>query len=213
MTTAMNVAAVPRFTRPNPGARLGLRAGDALLVVDVQRDFMPGGSLAVPDGDRVVAPLNAYIAAFQARQLPVFFSRDWHPPDHCSFRESGGRWPAHCVAGSPGAQWADGLQLVPGAHIISKATSRETEAYSAFGGTALLVLLRNLQVARLFVGGVASDYCVHATVIDARAHGFAVVVLTDAIRGINAQPGDDARALTDMVAHGASLVRVHPASS
>lgn len=209
----MNVAAAPRFKRPNLGTRLGLRAGDALLVTDVQRDFMPGGSLAVPDGDQVVAPLNAYIAAFQARRLPIFLSRDWHPADHCSFRQSGGRWPSHCVAGTQGAQWAKGLQVAPGARIISKAMDRETEAYSAFGDTALLVLLRDLRVARLFVGGVATDYCVHATVIDARAHGFQVVVLADAIRGINAQAGDDSRALSDMVEHGASLVQVHPAVS
>lgn len=187
------------------GERLGLQPGDALLVVDAQRDFMPGGSLAVPNGDAIVAPLNAYISAFAARRLPIFFTRDWHPADHCSFREMGGRWPSHCVARTPGAAWADGLTIVPGARIISKATDRAVEAYSAFAGTSLLALLQNLQVRRLFVGGLATDYCVHATVLDARTHGFDVIVLADAIRGVDAEPGDETRAISDMIGHGATL--------
>lgn len=191
--------------RDHLGKRLGLQSGDALVVVDAQRDFMPGGSLAVPNGDAIVAPLNAYISAFAARQLPIFFTRDWHPPDHCSFREMGGRWPSHCIAGTSGASWADGLTIVPGARIISKATDRSVEAYSAFAGTALLVLLRDLQVRRLFVGGLATDYCVHETVVDARTYGFDVVVLADAIRAVNVEPDDDTRAITDMIDHGATL--------
>jgi nicotinamidase/pyrazinamidase len=143
--------------------RLGLQPGDTLLVVDAQRDFMPGGSLAVPHGDAIVAPLNAYICAFAERQLPISFTRDWHPADHCSFREMGGRWPAHCVAGTPGTSWADGLTIVPGARIISKATDR-AEAYSVFAGTSLLDQLQDLRLRRLFIGGLATDYCVHATV-------------------------------------------------
>jgi nicotinamidase/pyrazinamidase len=194
--------------RDHLGKRLGLAPGDALLVVDAQRDFMPGGSLAVPDGDAIVTPLNAYIRAFAARQLPIFFTRDWHPPDHCSFRELGGRWPSHCVAGTPGASWADGLTIVPGARIISKATNRSVEAYSAFAGTALLVLLRDLRVRRLFVGGLATDYCVHDTVLDARTHGFDVVVLADAIRAVNAQPGDETHAISDIIDHGATLFQI-----
>lgn len=191
--------------RDHLGKRLGLQIGDALVVVDAQRDFMPGGSLAVPNGDAIVAPLNAYVSAFAARRLPIFFTRDWHPPDHCSFRQMGGRWPAHCVAGTSGASWADGLTIVPGARIISKATDRSVEAYSAFAGTALLVLLRDLQVRRLFVGGLATDYCVHATVLDARTQGFDVVVLADAIRAVNAEPDDETRAVSDMIGHGATL--------
>lgn len=191
--------------RQNLGKRLGLQEDDALLIVDAQRDFLPGGSLAVPDGDAIIAPLNAYIAAFDARGLPIFLTRDWHPPNHCSFKEAGGRWPPHCVAGTAGAGWADGLQVPAGARIISKATDPATDAYSAFAGTPLLVLLRDLGVRRVFVGGLATDYCVHATVIDARAHGFQVVVLADAIRGVNAAPGEETGAIADMLAHGATL--------
>jgi nicotinamidase/pyrazinamidase len=185
--------------------RLGLREGDALLVVDVQRDFLPGGSLAVPEGDRVIAPLNAYIEAFEARGLPIFFSRDWHPEDHCSFKAQGGPWPPHCVRETPGAGWPAELKTPPDAHVISKATDSQTEAYSAFTATALQSLLEKLHVRRLFVGGLATDYCVHDTVLAARARKFEVVVLRDAIKGINAQPGDETRAIADMLASGATL--------
>jgi nicotinamidase/pyrazinamidase len=197
-------------TKPKLHEQLGLRSGDALLVVDVQRDFLPGGSLAVPGGNDVIAPLNAYISAFEARRLPIFMTRDWHPADHCSFKSAGGPWPAHCVHDTPGAQWAKGLGVVPDARIISKATDAAVEAYSGFSGTSMLALLRQLDVHRLFVGGLATDYCVHASVLDARSHGFDVVVLTDAIRGINAQPGDETRALREMLANGATLF--HPRS-
>jgi nicotinamidase/pyrazinamidase len=198
----------PARAKPQLHKQLGLRAGDALLVVDAQQDFLPGGNLAVPTGDEVVAPLNAYIAAFAARRLPIFMSRDWHPANHCSFKDAGGPWPPHCVQDTPGAQWAEGLNVVADARIISKATDPATEAYSAFSGTALLALLRNLAVRRLFVGGLATDYCVHATVLDARSYGFDVVVLADAIRGVNARPGDETRAIREMLASGASLF--HP---
>jgi len=198
----------PARPRPNLHKQLGLRAGDALVIVDVQRDFLPGGSLAVPGGNEVVAPLNAYIAAFEAKQLPIFMTRDWHPANHCSFTEAGGPWPAHCVRDTPGAQWAEGLNVVPSARIISKATEPAAEAYSGFSGTSLLTLLRELQVRRLFVGGLATDYCVHATVLDARSRGFEVVVLADAIRGVNAHPGDETRAIREMLETGATLF--HP---
>jgi nicotinamidase/pyrazinamidase len=197
-------------TKPKLHRQLGLRPGDALLVVDVQRDFLPGGSLPVPGGDDVIAPLNAYIAAFEARRLPIFITRDWHPADHCSFKGAGGPWPPHCVRDTAGAQWAEGLNIVSDARIISKATDAAIEAYSGFSGTSLLALLRQLDVRRLFVGGLATDYCVHASVLDARSRGFDVVVLSDAIRGINAQPGDETRALREMLAKGATLF--HPLS-
>lgn len=198
----------PARPRPSLHKQLGLRAGDALVVVDVQRDFLPGGSLAVPGGNEVVAPLNAYIAAFEAKGLPIFMTRDWHPANHCSFHQAGGPWPAHCVRDTPGAQWAEGLNVVPSARIISKATEPAAEAYSGFSGTSLLTLLRELQVRRLFVGGLATDYCVHATVLDARSRGFDVVVLADAIRGVNAHPGDETRAIREMLETGATLF--HP---
>lgn len=194
--------------KPNLHEQLGLRAGDALMAVDVQRDFLPGGSLPVPNADEVVAPLNAYISAFESQHLPIFMTRDWHPADHCSFKSAGGPWPPHCVRDTPGAQWAEGLDVVSDARIISKATDATIEAYSGFSGTSLLTLLRQLDVRRLFIGGLATDYCVHDSVLDARSRGFDVVVLADAVRGINAEPGDETRAIREMLANGASLF--HP---
>ena len=185
--------------------QLGLRHGDALVVVDVQRDFLPGGSLAVPDADAVIGPLNAYIRTFDTRGLPIFFTRDWHPVDHCSFANMGGRWPVHCVQGTAGATWAEGLEVTSADHIVSKGADPSTEAYSAFSATNLLSLLRELGVHRVFIGGLATDYCVMETVGDARAHGFEVIVLKDAIRAVNVQQGDEARSLNQMDARGATF--------
>ena len=179
--------------------------GDALIVVDVQRDFLPGGSLAVPHGDRVVPPIDRCIGAFARRGLPVFASRDWHPADHCSFREQGGPWPPHCVAGSPGAAFADGLRLSHDMGIVSKATAPHLDAYSAFAGTDLSQRLAAAGVARLFVGGLATDYCVLQTVTDALAAGLRVVVLRDAVAAVDVHPGDGERAIARMRELGASF--------
>lgn len=182
---------------------IALQAGDALVIVDVQLDFLPGGRLAVPDGDQVVAPLNGYIALFQRHGLPVVATRDWHPPGHCSFQARGGPWPPHCVAGSPGAGFATLLALPCATHIVSKATTPDLDAYSGFQGTELDVLLRRAGVGRLFVGGLATDYCVLNTVRDALKLGYQVVLLTDAISAVEARAGDGARALAEMLQAGA----------
>ena len=182
---------------------LSPRSGDALIVVDVQRDFLPGGALAVPDGDRVVPALNRYLRLFASRSLPVFATRDWHPPDHCSFREQGGPWPRHCVAGSQGARLAEGLELPETVVIISTAVEPDVECYSGFERTDLEQRLRESGIRRLFVGGLATDYCVLATVKDAISYEFSVVLLTDAVRGVNVQPGDADRAQQEMVRLGA----------
>lgn len=187
------------------GKRLGLTGHDALLVIDVQRDFLPGGSLPVREGEAVIAPLNAYMAAFAARHLPIFVTRDWHPPEHCSFQDQGGRWPPHCIQRTAGAEWPADLHIPPGAHIVSKATEKDADAYSGFAGTALHRLLSDLGVRRVFVGGLTTEYCVHDTVLYARANGFEVVLLDDAVRAVNLKPGDGASAVEDMVRHGAVL--------
>ena len=184
---------------------LVLQADDALLVVDVQRDFLPGGSLAVPAGDAVVAPANVSIGCFLEHRLPVFASRDWHPDEHCSFRAHGGPWPAHCVAGSPGAAFAPALRLPAQTVIIDKATTRERDAYSAFGHTELHARLRACHVLRLIVCGLATDYCVRSTVLDALALGYRVVVLRDAVAAVDRQPGDGERALQQMRDAGAVI--------
>ncbi|MBX6421634.1 MAG: nicotinamidase [Nevskia sp.] len=183
------------------------RPGDALLIVDVQNDFLPGGALAVPHGDQVVPSLNRYIARFRAAQLPVFATRDWHPPDHCSFRAQGGPWPAHCVAGTAGARFAAALELPASAQIVSKAQRPERDAYSGFEGTDLDARLRAAGVRRVFVGGLATEYCVLNTAKDALRHGYAVVLLLDAVRAIDAQPGAGARALEELRRLGARLHR------
>lgn len=193
---------------PAPGA-CGLLRGprDALLIVDVQCDFLPGGALAVPDGDAVIPALNRYIARAVEADARVFASRDWHPPNHCSFREQGGVWPRHCVSGTRGAQLASDLRLPPGACIIDKGTSPEAEAYSAFSGTGLGDALRAKGIKRLVIGGLATDYCVRSTVRDALAEGFEVFVLEDAICAVDVRPGDGDKAKREMREAGALLVR------
>lgn len=183
-----------------------MRAGDALLVVDVQTDFLPGGSLAVGGSDAILAPLNACTERFGAAGLPVFASRDWHPPGHCSFRNQGGPWPTHCVADTPGAAFPAALHLGAGCGIVSKGCSAAQDAYSAFERTDLQRRLQALGVRRLFVAGLATDYCVLASVLDARARGYEVIVLRDAIAAVEARPGDAARALAAMRAAGARFV-------
>lgn len=177
--------------------------GDALVIVDLQNDFLPGGSLAVPEGDAVVAPLNRAIELFNARGLPIFATRDWHPPGHCSFRDQGGPWPPHCITGSPGAAFAAALKLPGRAEIVSKATRPDRDAYSGFQDTDLDIRLRTAGVTRLYVGGLATDYCVLNTVLDARAAGYGVVLLSDAVRAVEVRPGDGERALARMSEAGA----------
>lgn len=184
------------------------RRGDALVIVDVQNDFLPAGALAVPHGDEVLAPLARYLVRFATARLPVFATRDWHPADHCSFREQGGTWPAHCIADTPGADFAAALALPAGSEVISKARAREADAYSGFSGTGLDARLRQLGVTRLFVGGLATDYCVLNTVRDARGLGYAVVLLADAIRAVDVTPGDGDRAIREMIALGARPLRL-----
>jgi nicotinamidase/pyrazinamidase len=182
--------------------------GDALVVADVQNDFLPGGALAVPAGDEVVPVLNRYLGEFERRGLPVFATRDWHPPGHCSFSEQGGPWPPHCIAGTRGAEFARELALPATARLVSKATRAEAEAYSAFEGTDLASQMQQLRCSRVFIGGLTTDYCVRATALDALALGLEVVVLEDAIRAVDVHPGDGQLALQELAMHGVRLARV-----
>jgi nicotinamidase/pyrazinamidase len=177
---------------------------DALIVVDVQNDFCPGGALPVPRGDQVVTPINRILGL--TGWLTVA-TRDWHPPDHCSFKPQGGIWPVHCVAGTRGAAFHPGLDGMKIRQIISKATSKDAEAYSGFQGTELAGLLRGQGIQRVLVCGLATDYCVKATALDAREAGLDVVVLEDAIRGVEVQPGDCARAMREMAAAGIQFAK------
>lgn len=177
-----------------------LRPGDALLLVDVQADFVDG-ALAVPRAAETIPVLNAYIAAFERHRLPIVAMRDWHPANHPSFKAFGGPWPPHCVVNSPGAQFAAGLVVPPRLRMVSKSSMREQ--YSGFDDTDMHAVLSDLGVRRLFVGGLATDYCVVATVLDARKLGYEVVVLVDAVRAVDVEPGDGERALRQMLAAGA----------
>jgi len=182
-----------------------LQSGDALIIVDVQNDFLPGGALAVPEGDQVVPPVNHCISLFISYELPVFATRDWHPAKHCSFKAQGGPWPPHCIAGTKGAAFADGLNLPDETTIVSKADTQDKDAYSGFQETGLHDHLRSLGIKRLFIGGLATDYCVLNTVMDALKLGYEVLLLADAIRAVNINAGDGERAVTEIRAAGAVL--------
>ena len=194
------------MSHPIPDTDFELRGDDALIVCDVQNDFLPGGALGVPSADGLIHTVNRYIAAFRSHGLPVIATRDWHPPDHCSFTAEGGPWPAHCVANTDGAAFPAALQLPDDALVVDKGTAREREAYSGFQDTGLCATLRARGVERVFVAGIATDYCVLDTVLDALEAGFEVVLLEDAMRAVNVNPGDDARALDEMLQHGALSV-------
>ena len=177
----------------------------ALIVVDVQNDFCPGGSLAVERGDEVVAPLNRLIAEFLERGEPVYKSRDWHPARTKHFTDYGGTWPVHCVQGTRGAEFHPELSDDPRVEVVSKGEGDE-DSYSAFDGTTLAADLRQRGVREVWVGGLATDYCVKQTVLDALRAGFRVRALSEAMRAVNLQPGDDLRALEEMRAAGAEIV-------
>lgn len=185
-----------------------LQPGDVLLVTDVQNDFLPGGSLAVARGDEVVPALNRYLDIFAAHKLPVFATRDWHPAHHGSFRERGGPWPVHCVQGTYGAEFAAALKLPSSAAIVSKATDPDEDAYSSFLRTDMDSQLRAAGIRRIFIGGLATDYCVLNTVRDALKLGYRVCVLIDAARAVDVHAGDGQRAVEEMIALGAQCITV-----
>ena len=180
----------------------------ALVIVDVQNDFCPGGSLPVADGDKVVPVLNRHIEKFHRAGLPIFATRDWHPARTRHFNTDGGPWPPHCVQGTEGGKFHPALALPKSAVIVSKGVSPDADSYSGFeatdaAGAGLAERLRGLGVERIFVGGLATDYCVKFTVLDGLKEGFKVTLLEDAIRGVNLRPSDSAQAIEEMVRAGA----------
>jgi nicotinamidase/pyrazinamidase len=184
----------------------------ALLIVDVQNDFCPGGALPVPHGDEVIAVLNRLAARASALGFPVYASRDWHPPDSRHFAINGGQWPVHCVPGTWGARLHPDLDLPPGALIVTKDVGPLGDGYSAFEGTiagrgSLLSDLRARGVTTLIVGGLALDYCVRVSALDARREGFDVVVVSDAVRAVEKSPGDAARATAELEAAGTRFLQ------
>jgi nicotinamidase/pyrazinamidase len=177
----------------------------ALIVVDVQNDFCPGGSLAVEHGDEVVGPLNRLIEEFLSRGEPVYKSRDWHPATTKHFEAYGGTWPVHCVQGTRGAEFHPELSVDPRVRVVSKGEGDE-DNYSAFDGTTLAEDLRREGVEEVWAGGLATDYCVKQTVLDALREGFRVKAVSDAMRPVEANPGDGERAVEEMRRAGAEIV-------
>jgi nicotinamidase/pyrazinamidase len=173
------------------------QAATALIAVDVQLDFLPGGALGVPGADVVVAPIRALATCVGV----VVATRDFHPPNHCSFTAQGGPWPPHCVIATPGAALHPDIDAL--AHVIvSKGTAPSLEQYSGFDGTGLAALLQARGVRQVIVAGIATDYCVRATALAARGEGFATIVALDAVRTVDLHPGDGARALDDIRSAG-----------
>jgi nicotinamidase/pyrazinamidase len=183
-----------------------LNQTDALIIADIQNDFLPGGALPIIDGDQIIPILNEYAKIFQAAHATLVASRDWHPANHMSFVAQGGSWPPHCVQDTEGAKFNSNLKLPEGTLIVSKATDPKKEAYSVFDGTNLGVVLQSKGVKRIFIGGLATDYCVVNSVLDARRLGFEVLVLADATCGIDVKPGDVDRAFETMHDAGAEEV-------
>ena len=185
-------------------------ARDALIVVDLQNDFCPGGALGVRGGDAIVPVVNRYLERFESAGAPVFLTRDWHPPVTRHFQAQGGVWPPHCVQGTPGAEFHPGLAPPAEAVIVSKGMDPDQDAYSAFqaedrAGRPLPAILAERGVRRLYLGGLATDYCVRASVLDAVREGFEVVILKDAIGAVDREPGDGARAIEEMREAGARM--------
>jgi nicotinamidase/pyrazinamidase len=183
----------------------------ALILIDVQNDFCPGGALPVAQGDQVVPALNRYIEKFTHEKLPIFATRDWHPERTKHFKAYGGLWPPHCIQGTKGAEFRADLVLPKDAVIVSAGMAPDEEGYSGFEGkdekgVSLADLLHRAAVKRIFVGGLATDYCVKHTVLDGLKHGFAVTLLRDAVRGVELAPGDSVRALKEMVDAGANVL-------
>jgi nicotinamidase/pyrazinamidase len=186
-----------------------MRQGDALLIVDVQNDFCPGGALAVPGGDEVVPILNRWIEEAQRHNIPIYVTRDWHPARHVSFKERGGPWPPHCVQGTPGAAFHPGLRLPSNVEILSKGYDPDEDHYSAFGGTGLKEKLKQAGIKRLWIGGLTQDYCVRETSLDALREGFEIHVIVHGTRAVNVNPDDGRRALEDIRRAGAILEGGH----
>ncbi|MEM4409602.1 MAG: nicotinamidase [Candidatus Caldarchaeum sp.] len=178
---------------------------DALIIVDLQNDFCAGGALEVPGANQVIPIINTYIEKFKSAGGRIFATRDWHPRNHSSFKSMGGPWPPHCVQGTHGAKIHSDVKLPFEAEIVNKGVGREQEGYSGFEATGLAEELRARGIKRLFIGGLAIDYCVKHTVLDGLNNGFEVVYLDDASRGVEVSPGDVKKAIREMAEKGARI--------
>ncbi len=193
------------------GGTLGNVPKKALVAVDVQNDFCPGGALGVRQGDKIVPAINKYIKLFSKRRLPIFATVDWHPKKTTHFKEFGGVWPLHCIKNTKGAEFHPKLKLPKEAILVYKGMDPEKDSYSAFqaedqNGMRLPSLLKILGIKEIYIAGLATDYCVRFTTADAIKSGFKVKVLVDAIKGVNLKPGDSEEAIKEMVKNGAKKI-------
>jgi nicotinamidase/pyrazinamidase len=183
----------------------------ALLIVDVQNDFCPSGALAVPEGDKIISNLNQYTEIFSKNKLPIFASRDWHPEKTGHFKKFGGLWPDHCVQNTGGALFHPELKLPKETIILSKGMNPQTDSYSAFqaqdsNGRQFEDILKASGIEELYIGGLATDYCVKSSVLDALKRGFKVKLMVDAIKGVNIKSNDSKDAIEEMVNNGANQI-------
>jgi len=190
-----------------------MKTKKALLIVDLQNDFCPGGALAVPDGDKIVGPVNKYIKIFKQNKLPIFASRDWHPANSKHFKDFGGIWPVHCVENTKGADFHPQLKLPKDTILLYKGMDPDKDSYSAFQAEDLkkepfLKILRRLKINELWVCGLATDYCVKSSVLDALKYGFKVKLLVDAIKGVDLKKNDSKKAIKKMLEKGAKKMRL-----
>ena len=180
----------------------------ALIIVDMQNDFCPGGALAVKGGEEIIPVINQYIKRFTEKNELVVFTRDWHPADHCSFKDQGGIWPPHCVAGTNGAEFHHDICVPEKSLIISKADLPSKDAYSGFDATSLDQHLKKLDIKEVWICGLATDYCVTSTVMDALKLGYKVKLLADAISAVDVSAGDGEKAIADMESAGAKACKL-----
>jgi nicotinamidase/pyrazinamidase len=188
-----------------------MKSKKALLIVDVQNDFCPGGALGVPEGDKIIPAINKYIKIFAKKKLPIFTTRDWHPAKTKHFKDFGGVWPAHCVHNTTGAAFHPKLKLPKAVILLYKGMDPAKDSYSVFqaedtSGTSFLNLLKILRINELYIGGLATDYCVKFSAFDALKNGFKVKLLMDAIKGVNLKPDDSEKAIKEMVRKGAKKI-------
>jgi len=194
-------------------ARWRMKAKKALLIVDVQNDFCPGGALAVPEGDKIILVINKYIRIFAKKKLPIFATRDWHPVRTKHFQAFGGVWPVHCIQNTPGAAFHPDLRLTPNAILLYKGMDPREDCYSSFyaedlSGESLFKLLKRMTIKEIYIAGLATDYCVKFTALDALKQGFKVKILMDAIQGVNLKPDDAEKAIKEMVKKGAKKITI-----
>jgi nicotinamidase/pyrazinamidase len=190
-----------------------MKAKKALLIVDIQNDFCPGGALGIPEGDKIIPNINKYLKVFAKKKLPILATRDWHPVRTRHFKDFGGIWPAHCIQNTRGAAFHPALKLPAQVIMLYKGMDPQQDSYSAFhaedaSGTSLLKILKMLGIREIYIAGLATDYCIKYSTLDALKNGFKVKVLSDAVKGVDLKPQDSEKSLKEIVKKGAKKIKL-----